>query len=290
MRARIDTRGYTITEVMIFLAVSGFMFIVAAIFISGKQARGEFQQGMNDINTKIQQTISDVSNGFYPSNSNFTCSAGGVGQRPSFSAGANEQGINEGCIFMGKMMQFGVKNTDDIGYNVYTIIGRQFQTDDSTLIPPANFAGAQPVAVTGLAGSYSAAAQNMTQEQELEWGLHIDKMYDGDTSHPIGAVGFFAGFASSTNNQLASGAAAPFAVAIPGSQLDQMPDGPTIDGLVNGLTGLSTIPNPNIILCFKGGANQYGRLTIGSSTNVQGQRLTTSYQISSNAPTGICPT
>jgi len=290
MRARSKSRGYTITETMIFLAVSGFMFLVAAIFISGKQAKSEFQQGMNDINSHIQQTITDVSNGFYPSNSNFNCTAGPAGQRPSFSTGANQQGVNEGCSFIGKVMQFGVKDTDDKVYNVYTIIGRQFQTDDKTLLPPANFAQAVPVAITGLTGSYSVGAgTNMTQSQTLEWGLQADHIYDGDTAHPIGAIGIFAGFATSSNSKLASGAAAPFVVAVPGSQLDQPADGPTIDGLIDNLAGITSPTNPNIIMCFKGGADQFGRLTLGSSDSVQGQRLSTSFQISNGQPTGICP-
>ncbi len=286
MRGGTDSRGYTIVEVMIFLAISGVMFIIAAGFINGKQARTEFRQGMSEINSQIQQTINDVSNGFYPSHGDFACQAGASGA-PTFGGPTNEQGANKGCAFMGKVMQFGLGGTDGVGYNVYTIVGRQFQSDATSLLPPTNFAEAMPVAATG--SGLSAGSQDLTERQNLKWGLQIDEMYDGDASHPIGAIGFFAGFASSSNGQLASGAATPIAIPIPNSQLGQADN--AIDSLMNNLATPSLAINtkPDIIMCFKGGANQYGRLNIGSSDNAQGQRLTTHVQISNNAPTGICP-
>ena len=49
--------GYTIVEVLIFLAISSLMFLLAATFISGKQSAVEFKQGMNDINTQIKSVV-----------------------------------------------------------------------------------------------------------------------------------------------------------------------------------------------------------------------------------------
>src|SRR5947209_7153977 len=91
-------RGYTIVEVMIFLAVSGFMFIIAAQFVSGKQAHAEFRQGMNDVKAQVQQTINDVANGYFPSNSDFSCNT--ESGRPQPDTGSTGQGQNKGCVFM----------------------------------------------------------------------------------------------------------------------------------------------------------------------------------------------
>jgi hypothetical protein len=188
---------------------------------------------------------------------------------------------------MGKVMQFGLSGTDGVGYNTYTIVGRQFQTDADSLLPPTSFAEARPVAVTG--SGLSAGSRDLTEHQTLKWGLQIYKMYNHDVSHPVGAVGIFAGFASSQDNQLDSGAAAPIAIPIPNSQLEQ--GAGAIDGLISNLStvGLSVDTDPDITMCFKGGDNQYGRLNLGSSDNSNGQRLTTHIQISTNKPTGICP-
>lgn len=277
MRGGKKTKGYTIVEVMIFLAISGLMFVMAASFISGRQARSEFRQGMNAINTQIQQTIGDVSNGFYPTAGNFVCV--GTASGPVFGSGtAAEQGAKKGCTFIGKVMQFG--STDSGKYDTYVVAGLQFKdADPAALTPPQTFSDAKPKIAPGL-----------TQTKNFEWGLQLDKIYLTDSAHEIGAVGFFSGFSSSTSdNKLESGAAAPIAVAFEGSTLGQ-----TEPNLVTQLDTIATPgsvinPNPQIIMCFKGAANQYGRLNIGSSDNVQGQRLTTHMQISSGAPTGICP-
>jgi type II secretory pathway pseudopilin PulG len=283
MRGGEQKQGYTIVEVMIFLAISSLMFIMAAGFISGRQARSEFRQGMNDINSQVQQTINDVSNGFYPSNGDFACSADNSGSTPTFPNGANVTGTNKGCTFIGKVMQFGVGSPDSTTYNVYSIVGRQFQTDNKSLTPPTKFSQVKPVAMTGAGGS-----KDLTQSMSLKWGLQVDKMYDGTTE--IGAFGFFAGFANTdSDNNLDSGAAAPIAIAIPGSHLGQSKT--DIDSQINSLSNASTIIdyNPQIFVCFKGSSRQYGRLTIGSSDNVQGQKLATHIQITSNGPSTGCP-
>jgi len=282
MRGGRQKQGYTIVEVMVFLAISGFMFIIAASFISGKQAKNEFRQGMNDINSKIKQTINDVSNGYYPSNGDFACIADNLGSTPTFPTGAKETGTNKGCAFIGKVMQFSTGSVDSSTYNIYSVIGRQFQTDDKTLLPPTTFAQAKPVPMTGGGGS-----KDLTQEETLDWGLKVDKMYNGTT--PIGAIGFFAGFATSTDSNLDSGAAAPVVIPIPGSQLGE---GRTnmetqINSLASGATVVDT--DPEITICFKGEAKQYGRLTLGKTDNVSRQKLSTRVQISSGSPSEGCP-
>src|ERR1044071_4210461 len=90
MRGGEQKQGYTIVEVMVFLAISGFMFLIAAGFVAGRQSTAEFKQGMNSINDQMRQVINDVGNGFYPSNSDFTCNAVLPGQ-PPFTVTAVQQ-------------------------------------------------------------------------------------------------------------------------------------------------------------------------------------------------------
>ena len=61
-----NTLGFTIIEVMIFLAVSGVTFLIAAAFINGKEAQAEYSQGMNQVDVNIRTIINDVSDGNYP--------------------------------------------------------------------------------------------------------------------------------------------------------------------------------------------------------------------------------
>ncbi|MGH7238724.1 MAG: type II secretion system protein, partial [Candidatus Saccharimonadales bacterium] len=90
---RTEGRGFTIIEVMIFLAVSGFMFVIAAVFINGKQDNVAFRQGMEAVASTVTNTIDTVANGEYPSLGNFTCNAG-VGGQPTFTGGSTGQGSN----------------------------------------------------------------------------------------------------------------------------------------------------------------------------------------------------
>src|SRR4051812_20289476 len=104
MRYPLKTRGYTIVEVMIFMAVSGFMFVIAAYFVNGKQASAEFRQGMNSANTVVQQVMNQINSSFYPSQENFTCKITG---KPHLFATPNKLGTNQECVFLGSVLQFG---------------------------------------------------------------------------------------------------------------------------------------------------------------------------------------
>jgi len=93
--------GYTIVEVLIFLAISSLMFLLAAGFISGKQSAVEFKQGMNDINTQIGSVVNDVANGQYPPSATFTCTAPPLSPT-SFYRGYDRPGFERWLYFSGQ--------------------------------------------------------------------------------------------------------------------------------------------------------------------------------------------
>lgn len=102
--------GYTIVEVMIVLAVSGVMFLIAANFIGGRQQSVSFTQGVNELASNIQNTIEEVSDGKY-SDVDLSCSF----SYPSSAAtafvngtGGSTQGQNTNCIFLGKVLHFNI--------------------------------------------------------------------------------------------------------------------------------------------------------------------------------------
>lgn len=273
MRGGEQKQGYTIVEVMVFLAISGFMFIIAASFVSGRQATAEFKQGMNSINDQTRQVINDVSNGFYPSNSDFPCHANAAGP-PLFSGTNAEQGANQGCVFLGKVIQFSL-DANPSDYAVYSIAGRQNVGGVNTAAP-ASFVQAQPRAIT--------APTDLTQINHIEWGVRVTNMYNGapNPSNEIGAVGFFGSFNASSQGSSQT----VTAVAIPHSRLNwsqsamlsgslNLPSEPIdLDNAV------AANPNPNILICFQGGIGQFGSLNIGGNS---GQRLSTSIRIGTNA-------
>lgn len=267
-----NKQGYTIVETMIFLAISGLMFVMAAVFISGKQGTAEFRQGMNDINSNLQQVINDVGNGFYPSNSGFTCSSSGS-DLAFTSATSTTQGANLGCVFLGKVVQFGA-NSNTANYYVYSVAGTQLTTAKTT---PANFGEAVPRVIY---------TPDLTDKKVLQWGVQATAMYDNNGTTPLSAIGFFGSFGGG----LQSGSQVVNVVAInPNTDLTTTSgsDEPTMAGTtINaGIVDSHVRPHPNILICFKGSANQYGSVTIGGGS---GQKLTTAMKISTTSISG-CP-
>lgn len=105
--------GYTIVEVLIVLAVSGVMFVIAASFINGKQARTAFLTGTNQFSADTQAVINQVSSGQY-SDIPVTCTAT-VGNVPRISSGnplLNHQGGNPQCEFVGKAIRISSGNSE----------------------------------------------------------------------------------------------------------------------------------------------------------------------------------
>jgi len=116
--------GYTIIEVVIFLAISAAMLLAASLLISGRQQKTLFTQSVVDFERQIQDIANDVSTGYYPADSRVNCTVTGSIAKASY-AGGNEQGSNSDCVFVGKLIHF---YPDDYGSDagllkVYTIFG-----------------------------------------------------------------------------------------------------------------------------------------------------------------------
>lgn len=264
-----QSSGYTIIEVLIFLAVSGLMFLSAILFISGKQANAEYQQGMNDLNSQINTTINDVANGYYPSSQDFTCTVADEAAPPAFThlpAGTQETGTNAGCTFLGKVMQFGVNGTNGVGYNIYSVAGRRYATG-STDSPPLDFSHAQPTAAD------NGGNVNLTVKKNLLWGLQLTGMYKVTYTTPtkasyapIGAIGFFGDFGNVSGGVLQSGAQSVVVTDVPNSALDDT-ETATIAHIK--LITTSYTSEMGVLLCLQDGKGHKGSITIGSQNGDQ---------------------
>lgn len=100
-------QGYTIVEVMIVLAVSGVMFIIAAQFVSGKQAKTAFNQGTTSMASDIQGAIQSVVDGNYTDVPLSCTIVSGAPRKLNFvPAGSDTQGANQDCTFLGELFHF----------------------------------------------------------------------------------------------------------------------------------------------------------------------------------------
>jgi hypothetical protein len=115
---------------------------------------------------------------------------------------------------------------------------------------------------------------------------------------PITSVGFFGSFSNyDANNNLVSGAQSTVVIAYKGVLSDPNLTQDVVNKISDtSMASYSTDPtaansviltNPDILICLDSGTSQYGSITIGGAN---GQRLSTTVQISSGTPPDGCPT
>lgn len=172
-------RGYTIAEVMIVLAVSGVMFLIAANFINGKEERSAFTQGINEMASRIQDVVEQVTDGQY-SDIDLTCTF--LGSSTSVVPGGASQGTNSDCVFLGKVLHFS-ENGSATAYELFSVAGGRA---DSSGNP-----------ITSLSSAAPSVAHVLTTEQTMPQQLQVHKLTvtDAVTRSRVSsfAIGFFQG-------------------------------------------------------------------------------------------------
>lgn len=166
--------GYTIIEVMIVLAVSGLIFLMAISFISGKQEHSSFVAGVDQMASEIQDTIQQVGSGEY-SDIPINCTPGnGVVPdiSPTFSGTPSPtqgQGTNSGCVFVGKFIHFWTASGPS-SYEVFTLAGNRLI--GGTTNPAASISDVAPVPVYPT-DPYNAE-YDLTTQDTIPENLKID--------------------------------------------------------------------------------------------------------------------
>lgn len=271
--------GFTVVEVMIVLAVTGALFISAATAISGRTNKTQFQQSINDIVTALRQNINSTAIGYYPNTGNFKCtnSSGAM----AVTGGANQQGTNNDCIFLGKAIQFGITGTDPQQYVTYPIAALRVDTAGEEV---HDIATAKPAAIYPTAQQPNAPDD--TTKDKLMYGLTVSKMiYNNNAGNAIGAFAVISDLStySYSNSQLQSGSQQLILVPIATSTLND-----TIGSAaakINQKLPTSPTATAGIQICFDSGTtDQSGLVTIGGSG---GQQLNVSLQIKTGKGCGL---
>jgi hypothetical protein len=261
---------------MIVLAVTGALFVAAAVMISGQQNRAGFNQAIQQLQSQIQQVMNDVSTGYFPGNSNFSCSASNGGPVNITGVGANGQGANAGCIFAGKVLQFNLGGTDPQSYGIFTIAAAQ---KDSTGQEVTSLGTAAPKLVAPGTGS-PVNFPDLTTTTVLQNGLTLaassnaanNMSYNnGGGDVAIGAVAIVNSFASyGTNGNLNSTSQQLSIVPVTGTHLGDSAK-TAVDNINATLAAsASSVANPSngVSICFaSGGTNDSGLITIGGDSH-----------------------
>lgn len=102
--------GFTIVEVLVVLAVTAAMLVMAVTLVSGKQSRTEFAVSSRVLRSKIQTAINEAASGYYPSTQYISCSIVDrylyMGPEVRKSA-KDKRGSNTECMYAGNALVFG---------------------------------------------------------------------------------------------------------------------------------------------------------------------------------------
>ena len=258
------SRAFTIIEVLIVLAVTGALFVSAAILIAGRRQQTEFNQAIRQVQSQIQQVINDIATGYYPNAAAFQCSAGPSGP-VLVAGGGTQQGANTGCIFVGKALQFGVAATDPQQFSIFTIAGLQKNGGNEV----TSLADAMPKAVAKTTSN--AALPDITTDQQLIGGLTaVDMWYENaGVKRKIGLIAFVNSLARYTGGNIVSGTQQVDVVPIDDNEnksaLDRSNE-QAADAINASLASSTVDPSSGVFMCFKsGGTKQSGLITIGTN-------------------------
>jgi prepilin-type N-terminal cleavage/methylation domain-containing protein len=268
MKGGKKARGFTIVETLVVLAVTGVLFSAIVVTLSGRQAKTQFTQAVQEIQSQIQQVISDVATGYYPSAHNFNCTATLAG--PQFTAGTTEQGGNEGCIFLGKAIQLGVPSTKNTieDFKIYSIAGLQRTTTKEEV---QTYTQALPKVV-------SSGAIDTTETKSLLYGLTTKEAYYGASNTQVATIAFVNSLASYSGGSIVSGSQQVRVMPVRNSTLG-MTQAQAITNINSQLATSDIDPSTGVRICFvSGGTNQSGLITIGSN----GRQLSVTLNMKSN--------
>lgn len=289
----LKSQGFTIVEIMIFLAVSGAIMISALRMVSGAQNKNEFIVAVNDIEQQINGIINNVSTGYYANTGSFTkdyeCKKDQSSGRPSFSAvsppGSGKQGTSKDCIFIGRMIQFGVTGGAEDQYNVYNVAGIRQDSSGNQITSPAE---ARPIIIAPLSLASYPGMPNIPDTTAFPDATETGRLKNGITmrwSHYTqGATNYWWAGGIAFFSSLNGGSAATPDIKSGALQVDVMPlhdvwhfvsaeaaiknfDNRDFTD-ANATYGYNATKNPSdgIELCFdSGGTEQSALITIGGS-------------------------
>lgn len=269
-----QAQGFTIVEVLIVLAVTGAMFVWAALLISGRQAKTEFQVGIRDVQTKLQQSINEVKSGYYPFNTGFRCDASGTAPLDIDTGGIGfGQGEHNQCTFIGKTVAI----SNDTMY-VYSMAGARLNAtggevqsplqSNATVIGPAT--GPPPV---------NSSAPDLTTTMKLPSGITLVGAGQNGALNPtpIYAVAILSSFNSIVTSTTASSGMQTFALY--GFDMSNFPANPSKGQIANAINEETSYPPlQNVKFCLKSGTTDESVIITIGDISAQGTSVSSVYR------------
>lgn len=169
--------GYTIVEVLIFLAVSALLFGTTMAMLSGRQSRTQFSNSVRDFETKLLDVANDVANGYYQSPGDIKCTKSGT--TVSIQPTTGTLGTNKDCILVGRVVKLGMgPGGGSEKYGIYSLVGLRESTPGKDV---AGLGESKPVL---LLTSDAAVNKTLVDELNVGYGAAIECVFVGSGSAP----------------------------------------------------------------------------------------------------------
>lgn len=266
-------KGYTITEVLIVVAVSGVMFANATLLFRGRQQQVQFTQSVKDFENVVTDIMNDVSTGYYPTNTNVSCTVTPVeALRPIIGNTTNSGlGRSNQCVYVGKALQFvpgGVANNQS-AVNVYSLAGKRYLSSSST-VPAGSISEIKPVAVADPIPPTDIDFPDTIDKFYINYGVQVTRVVDNDGAIiNYGTIVFLSNYDGANVTSTNSSGQNVKVAGIRTTALNQTQD--IAVGIINSINDDSAEPpgyiniNPDsgIIICLSDGGTQKASITIG---------------------------
>lgn len=280
----LSAHGYTIIETMIFLVITGALLVSALGFLAGQQSRTRFNQSLREMDAQIRNAMNDVESGYFDDRGGFVCTVGPGSLTISPGTNQNTQGTNQACVFMGKVMQFGLDNggscsgdveTECTDYALHTVVGRRVVNGNMT---PTSL---QQATLTPIfTSTRSSGSPDITEYRAIPGGLRVNRMYEvqNGTTTIVASVGFLYNLGTTGISQGGNGTVT--IVSTSASSLGDSKD-KTFDAIRN-LKDQNRNPE-QVVICFDEGRpnsnSRIGAIVIGGA----GRELTTEVIVDARA-------
>lgn len=172
---KLHSQGFTIIEVMLFLAVSGLMLIVAFTGVRGRNASAQFTDSMRSLQSFIQKTQTDLYNGVNLRSDGQNCTIDASG---NFSISGSTNRGKSNCIMLGRLLEF-TPNSSSV--SVHSVVGRYLSYDDLSKVS----GGDLDYIIASNPHIYSAP--NLDSNYDIRWGTKFIKT---NKPNQAGAISF----------------------------------------------------------------------------------------------------
>jgi hypothetical protein len=252
--------GYTILEVLIFLGITGFLFITAAVAIGGNQQQVQYSQSVRDFESQVLDVINDVADGYYPDYTQGRCQETGSGINFNNGASGDGPGTSDDCVYIGKSLMFNLSgNTSNFG--VATLVGLSPGIGDADL----SLSTLEPTMAYKNGGNQI----NLTTYKPIQYDAQVTKIASvSNPNQQYSSLAFITNFSGAGQNS-GNGLLATNVVGIRSTSLRTNPTisnfNSDIEGLRTGSEGAyyDTNLRDGYYICLRSGDGRLARIIVG---------------------------